>query len=109
MKRALYVVLKNVNNTHEALESLKASGFNATIVSSESLRHAIEEENDDHHFFTLRHLDIHDIHESLFCLFVVDEKRLNELKDLIRSHTNNFESIKGFMFSSPISDYEGSI
>ncbi|MCQ2802858.1 MAG: hypothetical protein MJ225_04245 [Bacilli bacterium] len=109
MKKALYLVLKNVDNTYEALESLKASGFNATIISSESLRHALEEENEDKHFYTLRHLDLHDIHESLFCLFVVDDNRVEELKKLIRSHTENFEKVKGFMFTSSISDYEGSI
>ena len=30
-------------------------------------------------------------------------------KEVIRENTDNFKKIKGFMFSRPIEDYEGSI
>ena len=35
--------------------------------------------------------------------------RLEDLKNVIREYTSNFKEIKGFMYSRPIDDYEGSI
>ena len=40
---------------------------------------------------------------------LVDDNRLEDLKNVIREYTNNFKEIKGFMYSRPIDDYEGSI
>ena len=42
-------------------------------------------------------------------VFVVEEDKLNHLKEVVREYTDNFKGIKGFMYSRPINDYEGSI
>ena len=109
MKKALYVVLKASKRAFETLDDLRERGYNATIVSSESLRTAVEEYPEEHSFFNLRHLEKHELNESIFAIFVVEEERLTELKDVIRWDTNNFIDIKGFMYSGDLLDYEGTV
>lgn len=109
MKKLLNLVLKNSNDAFLTLQSLKSKGYNATVASTESLRHAFESSFEDHHFLSLRHIENETINESVLCLFVVEESALEELKELIRTETNNFQRVKGFMFSQDITDFEGSI
>ena len=108
VKKELCLVLETTKEATNTLEKLKREGFNATIVSTESLRHAIDYSPNDHHFFTLRHYEKEDILNGIFCMFVVEEDKLEILKDIIREYTNNFKSTKGFMYSTTIEDYEGS-
>ena len=108
-KKELYFVLESSERAFSTLEEIKQAGFNATVVSSESLRHAVEYTPEDHHFLSLRHIEQNQLLQSILCLFVVDENRLEELKEVIRRCTNNFKDLKGFMYSRDILDYEGSI
>ena len=109
MKKELYLVLKSSDKAFETLEELKREGFNATVVSGESLRHAVDYYPEEHHFFNLRQLEQKELAQSVLCLFIVDENKLETIKDIIRRYTRNFEDIKGFMYSRDINDYEGSI
>ena len=109
MKKELYLVLKSSNKAFETLEELKKEGFNATVMSGESLRHAVDYFPEEHHFVNLRQLEQKELAQSVLCLFVVDEEKLEAIKNTIRSYTNNFKDIKGFMYSRDITDYEGSI
>lgn len=109
MKVELTLVLKTTERAFETLEALKQAGFNATVMSSESLRHALDYYPGEHTFINLRHIEEKEEMESVLCLFLVDDNRLEDLKNVIREYTNNFKEIKGFMYSRPIDDYEGSI
>lgn len=109
MKIELTLVLKTTERAMETLEALKTAGFNATVMSSESLRHALDYYPGEHTFINLRHIEQKDIMESVLCVFLVENERLDVLKQLIRERTNGFKDIKGFMYSRPIDDYEGSI
>ena len=109
MKVELTLVLKTTERAFETLEALKQAGFNATVMSSESLRHALDYYPGEHTFINLRHIEQKEEMESVLCLFLVDDNRLEDLKNVIRKYTNNFKEIKGFMYSRPIDDYEGSI
>ena len=109
MKVELTLVLKTTERAFETLEALKKAGFNATVMSSESLRHAVDYYPEEHTFINLRHIEQKDEMESVLCLFVIDNDRLEELKSVIRYYTDNFKEIKGFMYSRSIDDYEGSI
>ena len=109
MKVELTLVLKTTERAFETLEALKQAGFNATVMSSESLRHALDYYPGEHTFINLRHIEEKEEMESVLCLFLVDYNRLEDLKNVIREYTNNFREIKGFMYSRPIDDYEGSI
>ena len=109
MKKELHLVLETTDRAYSTLEEIKSKGYNATVVSSESLRHAVDYYPGEHHFFNLRHLEKTDILESILCIFIVDESQIEELKQTIRNETNSFKDIKGFMYSRTIEDYEGSI
>ena len=109
MKKELYLVLETNSRAYTTLQEIKAQGYNATVVSTESLRHAVDYVPNDHHFFNLRHLEKQVDFESILCLFLVDEEKIDSLKQLIRNQTNYFKDIKGFMYSRTVEDYEGSI
>lgn len=109
MKKELYLVLESTDRAFSTLEELKREGFNATVVSTESLRKAVDYYPEEHHFFNLRHLESKEMHESVLCLFVIDANQIESLKRIIRTCTNEFKDIKGFMYSRDILDYEGSI
>ena len=109
MKIELTLVLETTDNSFETLQELKFKGFNATVLSSESLRHAVEYYPGEHHFFNLRQFEKHNFLASILCVFVVEKEKVEELKDIIRNKTSNFKDIKGFMYSRPIDDFEGSI
>ena len=108
-KKELYLVLESTDTAFSTLEELKKEGFNATVVSTESLRHAVEYSPEEHHFLNLRHLEQQEMTQSVLCLFVIDADKLEDIKKIIRDYTNNFKNIKGFMYSRDILDYEGSI
>ena len=108
MKKVLYLVLENSPKAIETLDELKKEGFNATVVSTESLRHALDESPEDHHFFGLRHLE-QEVTTSSLCLFIVEESQLATIIKVIKDYTNNFKDIKGFMYSQSVDNYEGSI
>lgn len=109
MKIELTLVLKSTDRAYETLQQLKEAGFNATVMSTESLRHAVDYYPGEHHFINLRHVEDRELLESILCVFVVDDNRLENLKAVIRECTSNFKDIKGFMYSRSIDDYEGSI
>ena len=90
MKKELYLVLKSSDRAFATLEELKKEGFNATVLSGESLRHAVDYYPEEHHFFNLRQLEQKELAQSVLCLFIVDENKLNDIKNVIRSYTNNF-------------------
>ena len=108
--RELYLVLKSSSAAFRTLEEIRSEGFNATVLSAESLRHAVDYYPEEHHFFTLRHFEKQEeMLESILCLFVLSDDKVEIVKDTIRKYTNNFRDIKGFMYSRPIEDYEGSL
>ena len=82
MKRVLYLVLKSSPTTFHTLEELKGEGYNMTLISSESLRHAIEDFPEEHHFYTLRHFEERELQESILCIFVGDEEHFRGLVGL---------------------------
>ena len=109
MKIELTLVLKSTDRAFETLQQLTQEGYNATVISTESLRHAVDYYPGEHHFFNLRELERKEMLESILCVFVVDGDRVEHLKEVIRKCTSNFSDIKGFMYSRSIDDYEGSI
>ncbi len=109
MKRILYLFLESGEAALEAYSSIKRSGYNGTLIESASLRHTLDfSELADRHFFSLSSYEAsQNKEESTFAMFIVDESKLDDLKNTIREHTDNFRKVKGAMFSKAIEDYEG--
>ena len=108
MKVELTLVLESTSRAYSTLEALKKEGYNATVMSSDSLRHAVDYYPGEHHFINLRHIEEKQTLESILCVFVVDKDKLEHLKETIREYTNSFKDLKGFMYSRSIEDFEGS-
>ena len=88
---------------------LRADGYNGTVFSTASLKHTLEDTTDDDKIFiNLHHLDPKSLVETTYCFFIVEEDKLEELKQLIREKTNQFTTIKGGMYSYALHDFEGS-
>lgn len=110
MKRILYLFLENSPTAIEVLRSIKEKGFNGTMLETISLRHAIDGNlPEETHFFNLMDWSILDSKESTVSMFLIDDSRVDELKDSVREHTDNFTRIKGGMFTKKIEDFEGNI
>ena len=109
MKHVVYLVIKQNPNAFHILEEIRKQGYNGTVVSTESLRHMVDEFPEEHHFINLRQVEHMSLQESIYCLFVVDDDKLEPLKNVIREETQSFQNIKGFMYSKKLEDYEGSI
>ena len=110
MKRMLVLILDHGNIVDSIFKELSAKGFNATVLQARSIKHLLEdEEHDDITFFNLNHLEKGiSFPASTFCYFIVEEDKLDSLKESIRETTDNFKRIKGAMYSYPVSDFEGS-
>ena len=83
MKVELTLVLKTTERAYGTLEAIKRAGYNATVMTTESLRHAVDYYPGEHTFINLRHVEQRDAFESILGVFIVDEERLDDLKKVI--------------------------
>ena len=104
MKYILNLFIENNDKSFLFLRFLRANGYNGTVFSTASLKHTLE----DTIFINLHHLDPKSLVETTYCFFIVEEDKLEELKQLIREKTNQFTTIKGGMYSYALHDFEGS-
>lgn len=112
MKNILMLILKNGDVTGELFHQLSEKGFNFTILIAKSLKHIVNDEDveeEDHLFLNLRHLTNANHKDSSVSYFVLDDNNLTTVKNIIRKYTNNFQDVKGAMFSYKVDDFEGSI
>lgn len=109
MKRILYLFLENSPIAVEVLSAVKEKGYNGTMLETISVRHAIESEVEETHFFSLLNWDMLNNRESTVTMFLVDEEKVEPLKEEIRLHTNYFKKVKGGMFTKKVEDFEGTI
>lgn len=109
MKHLLFVVLENKKETNELIHTLSKKGFNGTVLSSTSLNHVIHDEEEDvPSFFSLAHLSEQKFVHNTTIYFLLEEKELKEVQEVIRDLTKNFTLVKGGMFATPVESYEGS-
>ena len=79
MKVELTLVLETNDRAYETLEQIKSEGYNATVISTESLRHAVDYYPGEHHFINLRQIERQEMLESILCVFIVEDNRLEHL------------------------------
>ena len=109
MKQLLFVVLENKLETEEVIHELSNRGFNGTILSSTSVHNfMLDEEDDVPSFFSLAHISEKKFVHNTTLYFILEEDKLAEVQQIIRDITKNFTKVKGGMFKTPISSFEGS-
>ena len=109
MKYLLFVVLENTNQTSNLIKELSLRGINGTVMASTSLKHVFEDEHEDTlQFVSLSHIDQHKLTQNTTIYFILDEKNIEEVKQIIREKTGNFTNTKGGMFVTPLESFEGS-
>ena len=109
MKYLLFVVLENTKETSDLIKELSLKGINGTVMASTSLKHVFEDEREDTlHFVSLSHIDQHKLTQNTTVYFILDEKNIEEVKQIVREKTGNFTNTKGGMFVSPLTSFEGS-
>ena len=109
MKHLLFVVLENKPETEEVIHELSNRGFNGTILSSTSVHNfMLDEEDDVPSFFSLAHISEKKFVHNTTLYFILDDGKIDEVRQIIREITGNFEKVKGGMFESPIEKFEGS-
>ena len=109
MKQLLFVILENKPETEEVIHELSNRGFNGTILSSTSVHNfMLDEEDDVPSFFSLAHISEKKFVHNTTLYFILEEEKLSEVQEIIRKITGNFTKVKGGMFKTPISSFEGS-
>ena len=109
MKYLLFVVLENTKETSDLIKELSLKGINGTVMASTSLKHVFEDEREDMlQFVSLSHIDQHKLTQNTTVYFILDEKNIEEVKQIIREKTGNFTNTKGGMITSPLESFEGS-
>lgn len=110
MKHLLISILEDNEYSASLLKKLSSKGYNATVISTTSLHHVLHSEAADTPLFlTINMLTSkHQFEENTTIMFVLDEKEVNEVQELIRQETEGFTKTKGGMFAMPLESYEGS-
>lgn len=111
MKTLVYVILDRGEETDEIFSSLLESGYNGTLIKTQSIKHILNQEQ----FASSAVLSLSDLAENTHasgqnstCFFVLEEDKLEDFKGIIREKTDSFKKIHGAMFEVPILHYEGS-
>ena len=109
MKKILFSVLERGNATDELYSDIIDSGYNGTLIKTQSLKHVLHNDS----FKAVLSLsqiaeDTHEAGQNATIFVIVEEEKLEALKEMIRSHTDTFSTIHGAMFVLPIDEFEGS-
>lgn len=109
MKKLLYTILENSEETSSLLQRLSHEGYNGTVNQTTSLRHIVHENEDDVPMvISLSSLTSNHFIPNTTCYFVLDEIDIEKVSKLIREYTHNFTTTKGALFSIALDSYEGS-
>lgn len=110
MKHLLFITLEDTDETSKVLRELSNKGFNATIQTSTSLKHAVKEEEmeDIPLFISLHSIEKMKKIESVSMFLVVNDENIENIKTLIREGTNNFTTTRGMIAELDIKKFEGS-
>ncbi len=109
MKYLLFTTLENTKETYDLIHHLSKLGYNGTVLSSTSLKHILQDEDEDvPSFISLAHFHENKFVQNTTIYFILEEAELEEVKSEIRKATKDFTSTKGGMFSTKIDSFEGS-
>ena len=102
MKVLLFAILDHVDATEKLLHKLSSQGYNG-------LHHVLPKFEDTQSGAISLASMVDDLPSGNLTLFIViEEEKVDELKQEIREATSNFKKVKGGMFILPLVDVEGS-
>ncbi len=109
MKHLLFAVFENNKYTHDVIHSLTNNHINGTVLASTSLKHFVNDlEDNEIQFMTLRHLEKISYEDNTTFYALLDEDQIDLATSLIREGTEKFSKVRGGMFVVPVEKYEGS-
>ena len=90
MKHLLFTTLENTKETSDLIHRLSELGYNGTVLSSTSLKHILQDENEDvPSFFSLAHYHENKFVQNTTIYFILDDKELEEVKKIVKDIMEN--------------------
>lgn len=104
----LVVTLDETEEFLQTLSKLKDDGLNGIVIPTTSLKHALMYNTVDAVpiFGSISKIVKHDFQSNHTLLMLVDEKKLEEAKKIVRDITKGLGK-KGVMFALPVTFWEG--
>lgn len=109
MKTAVFVVFELDAELDGLIKNLSEKGYNGAIIPSSSFTSALLSAGEDEPT-TMNLLDLSRgvSHGNPTFMTLVEEDKLDEVKNIINDYTEHFHKVKGGMFGLPLSFFEGS-
>jgi len=108
MKHLIFAIIDDNSVAEDVLESLCNSGYNGSVIPSNSFKHTMENDGDIPMFFNLSHLEKDKLANSTTLNIVVEQESVESVMNIIREKTEKFTKCHGGMFALPIESFEGS-
>ncbi len=108
MKVLLFAILDHQEETEKLLHQLSKDGYNGTVIPTSGLHHVLPSFSDNQTGAISLSCMVDDLPSGNITLFIViDENKVEALKEKIRKATSSFKQIKGGMFVLPLTSVEG--
>jgi uncharacterized protein YaaQ len=108
MKVMLFAILDHVGATEELLRDLSKEGYNGTVIDTVGMHHVLPKFTEKGSAAVSLANLVDDLPKGNLTLFIIiEEEKLETLKNKIREATGNFSDVKGGMFVLPLVSVEG--
>lgn len=109
MQYMFQVILSKNEDAYSLFSALRRNNIKGVVLPAQSLKSALLDNKDEAipQFVGLRHVVeySHDMNYLVFC--IIDESRLEEVKSIVRSVTNEIKHKVGIMYAMPLAFVEG--
>lgn len=103
------VILSKNENAYALFSALRKNGIKGVVLPAQSLKSALLDNQEEPvpAFTGLRHIVeySHDMNYLVYC--IIDESRLEEVKNIVRSVTDEIKQKVGIMYAMPLAFVEG--
>lgn len=109
MKYMFQVILNKNENAYALFSALRRAEIKGVVLPAQSLKSALLDNKEEPvpAFTGLRHVVeyAHDMNYIVYC--IIDESRLEEVKTIVRSVTDEIKHKVGIMYAMPLAFIEG--
>ena len=109
MKYMFQVILNKNENAYALFSALRRAEIKGVVLPAQSLKSALLDNKEEPvpAFTGLRHVVeyTHDMNYIVYC--IIDESRLEEVKTIVRSVTDEIKHKVGIMYAMPLAFIEG--